>query len=162
MSDEPTREEIEAAARAWSDDSPIPESWENMSEPYRELIRGRARLALIAAREVRSGAAIKAEAWDEGWDAAVDAAERCNVAGGDSMCGSCAICNPPNPYRVTLTAAREVRSEAEPDVITRLPDRWMDEADQHTRDGFLGIAEGLRSAATELTEAIRHSAARRR
>lgn len=41
----------------------------------------------------------RAEAWDEGWNAAVDAAERCNVAGEDFTCGECAICTQGNPYQ---------------------------------------------------------------
>lgn len=44
------------------------------------------------------------------------------------------------------------------DAITSLPDRWMDEADEFTRIEEFGIAEGLRIAADELTEAIRRDA----
>lgn len=48
--------------------------------------------------------------------------------------------------------------EGEPDWLTRLPDQWEDEADQHTRDQEFGIAEGLRVAAEQLTRAIRENA----
>lgn len=52
--------------------------------------------------------AAKAEAWDEGWDASVAAAEACDVAGGDWSCGECAICTTPNPYRAAAQEAGEV------------------------------------------------------
>jgi len=48
--------------------------------------------------------------------------------------------------------------EVEPNWLTRLPDQWEDEADQHTRDQEFGIAEGLHVAADELTRAIRENA----
>lgn len=45
----------------------------------------------------------KAEAWDEGWNAAADAAEQCTVTDGYGPCGECATCDPLNPYRPTTT-----------------------------------------------------------
>lgn len=51
-----------------------------------------------------------------------------------------------------------VPPEPEPDWLTRLPDQWMAEADEHTRNGDHALAVGFHEAAIQLTAAIRENA----
>ena len=66
-----------------------------------------------------------AAAWDEGWDAAADAAEQCTVTDGYGPCGECATCDPANPYRSETTAGEATDAPvtlAAPDAINPPPD----------------------------------------
>lgn len=48
---EPTPEQVEAAARAWAAGGPTPGNWDNMAERLRGMVSDRMRRALIAAQE---------------------------------------------------------------------------------------------------------------
>jgi len=83
----------------------------------------------------------KAQAWDEGWDAALDA---------DGPCGSpeCAICSKDNPYRADAIAPRPAAS---------FEDRYvrggLTEAEWHTAPAAPGVSvSALLAVRDEITE----------